>query len=151
MLCMDDGEPLKAEEWFKKAIQLRPDFRSALFNLALLLNEQKRPKEALPFLKQLMDHYPEHIKGLILIGDIYTNYVKDLDKAEQAYRRILEIDATHVQGHHNLCVVMVEKGHLKAAHSCLLKVHAMAPDQAYILKHLSIVESRLEAANTKQP
>ena len=107
MLSMDDGNPLKAESWFKKAIQLRPDFRSALFNLALLLNEQKRPKDALPYLKNLMEFYPDHIKGLILLGDIYTNHVKNLDKAEQSYRRILEIDPNHVQGHHNLCVVSI--------------------------------------------
>ena len=65
MLSMDDGEALQAEAWFKKAVELRPDFRSALFNLALLLNEQKRPKESLPFLHQLMEFYPDHIKGLI--------------------------------------------------------------------------------------
>ncbi len=51
MLSMDDKETVKAEAWFKKAIDLRPDFRSALFNLALLLNEQRRPLEALPFLQ----------------------------------------------------------------------------------------------------
>merc|ERR1712001_633020 len=102
--------------WFKKAIQLRPDFRSALFNLALLLNEQKRPKDALPYLKNLMEFYPDHIKGLVLLGDIYTNHVKDLDKAEKAYRRILEIDPKHVQGFHNLCVVMVNKKDLNSAY-----------------------------------
>ena len=40
MLGMDDGDYASAEEWFKRAVQLKPDFRSALFNLALLLNEQ---------------------------------------------------------------------------------------------------------------
>ena len=40
MLGMDDGDYDSAEGWFKRAVQLKPDFRSALFNLALLLNEQ---------------------------------------------------------------------------------------------------------------
>ena len=40
MLGMDDGDYDSAEGWFKRAIELKPDFRSALFNLALLLNEQ---------------------------------------------------------------------------------------------------------------
>jgi tetratricopeptide (TPR) repeat protein len=147
MLAMDESHTTKAETWFSKAIQLRPDFRSALFNLALLLNEQKRPLEALPHLDSLLKHFPEHIKGLILLGDIYTNHVKDLDKAEKAYKRILEIDPTHVQGHHNLCVVMVEKKDLEAAHQCLLQVHKMAPSESYIKRHLQIVEQRLSSSN----
>ena len=144
MLAMDDHEPAKAENWFKTAISLRPDFRSALFNLALLLNEQKRPLEALPFLSSLLDHFPDHVKGLILLGDIYTNYVKDLDKAEGTYKRILEIEPGHIQGRHNLCVVMVEKKDLTAAHTCLQEVMALAPNEAYIKRHLAIVESRLK-------
>ena len=40
MLGMDDGDSANAETWFKKAIEAKPNFRSALFNLALLLHEQ---------------------------------------------------------------------------------------------------------------
>merc|ERR1719510_2355720 len=94
-----------------------------LFNLALLLNEHKRPVEALPYLDNLLKYFPDHIKGLILLGDIYTNHVKDLGRAEKAYRKILEIDPKHVQGYHNLCVVMVEKKDLQLAHECLMQVH----------------------------
>merc|ERR1719412_832429 len=142
MLSMDDGDHIKAEFWFKKAIELRPDFRSALFNLALLLNEHKRPLEALPHLQNLLVHYPDHIKGLILLGDIYTNHVKDLGKAEKAYRKILHIDPGHIQGYHNLCVVMVENKDLTSAYQCLLQVHKLAPNEAYIKKHLAIVENK---------
>ena len=145
MLSMDVGSMAKAEMWFKKAIDLRPDFRSALFNLALLLNEQKRPLAALPFLNGLLHYYPDHVKGLILIGDIYTNHVKDLSKAEETYLKILEIDPSHVQGRHNLCVVMVEKKELQKAYDCLLEVHQIAPEELYIKKHLSIVEKKLSA------
>ncbi len=151
MLAMDDGEFTKAEIWFSKAIELRPDFRSALFNLALLLNEQKRPQDALPHLQSLLHFYPDHIKGLILLGDIYTNNVKDLNKAEEAYSRILKVDPSHIQGRHNLCVVMVEKGMLNEAQECLLAVHKLAPDEAYIKRHLQIVESRLAKQAQKTP
>ena len=57
MLSMDDGYTNKAESWFKKAIELRPDFRSALFNLALLLERSTRPLEALPYLDSLLKLY----------------------------------------------------------------------------------------------
>ena len=54
-------------------------------------------------------------RGLILLGDLYVNQLSDLDAAERCYQRILELDGRNVQGLHNLCVVMVERGNLGAA------------------------------------
>lgn len=82
MVCMDEGDAECAERWFRAAVHLKPDFRSALFNLALLLADRRRPLEAAPFLKQLVRHHPDHVKALVLLGDIYINSVKDLDAAE---------------------------------------------------------------------
>lgn len=151
MLGMDDGDMDNAEQAFKKAIELKAGFRSALFNLALLLNEQKRPLEALPYLNDLLHHFPDHVKGLILLGDINTNHVKDLKAAEACYKKIVAIDPSHVQGKHNLCVVMVEQGRLLEAHQCLSEVQTMAPNEAYVAKHLQIVESRIRMSETTTP
>lgn len=82
MLAMDDRNIAGAEYWFRQAIMLKDDFRSALFNLALLLADDHRPLEAAPFLNQLVKFHPDHVKGLILLGDIYINTIKDLDAAE---------------------------------------------------------------------
>lgn len=82
MLAMDDKNIEEAENWFRLAVHLKHDFRSALFNLALLLADDHRPLEAASFLNQLVKYHPDHTKGLILLGDIYINNVKDLDAAE---------------------------------------------------------------------
>lgn len=73
----------------KQAIELKEDFRSALFNLALLLTDDHRPLEAAPFLNQLVRYHPDHVKGLILLGDIYINNIKDLDAAEKVRHSLL--------------------------------------------------------------
>ncbi|GIX91776.1 protein O-mannosyl-transferase TMTC3 [Caerostris extrusa] len=143
MLAMDDKEVLLAEKWFKKAVKLKPNFRSALFNLALLLSDDHRPLEAVPFLKQLLKHYPEHIKGLILLGDVYINHLKDLDAAQKCYEKILGLEPTNIQAIHNLCVVYVERGLLHYAEACLLKAVSLAPKEEYLLRHLSIVQTRI--------
>src|SRR6218665_372219 len=54
----------QARTYFEKAVILRPDFRSATFNLALLLTNQNLNDDALPHLKRLIRHHPDHIKGL---------------------------------------------------------------------------------------
>lgn len=144
MLAMDEHNIDEAEQWFKRAVHLKHDFRSALFNLALLLADDKRPLEAAPFLNQLVKYHPNHVKGLILLGDIYINNIKDLDAAENCYKRILELDPKNIQGLHNLCVVHVERGKLAKALDCLRVAHSLASKEDYILRHLKIVESRLQ-------
>lgn len=143
MLSMDNKDTEDAEKWFRKAIHIKPDFRSALFNLALLLAEMGRALESGPILKRLLAIYPDHVKGLILLGDIYVNHLRDLPSAEKCYRHILQVDPGNVQALHNLCVVMVEAGDLPLARDCLLEALAIAPHEDYISKHLEIVEGKL--------
>ncbi len=143
MLGMDDGDLENAERWFRRAVALRPDFRSALFNLALLLSERGRPLEAIPHLRALLRSHPDHVKGLVLLGDVYTNHVRDFEEAERCYRRIVEADPAHAQARHNLCVVMVERGDLEGARECLEEVREAAPHLDYVSKHLAIVEGRI--------
>ena len=150
MLSMDEGDAVHAELWFRKAIELKYDFRSALFNLALLLSDNNRPLEAAPFLNQLIKYYPTHTKGLILLGDIYINHLRDLDAAEDCYTKILDMDPKNVQAMHNRCVVMVERGQLGQARTCLQQAHALAPHEDYIKKHLDIVESKLKEAKPRE-
>lgn len=102
---------LGAEDWFRRAIQIKPDFRSALFNLALLLADDHRPLEAAPFLNQLVKYHPDHVKGLILLGDIYINNIKDLDAAENVSdedSRVIVVFITRLLMHpENLFIVII--------------------------------------------
>uniref|UniRef100_A0A1B6F0B4 dolichyl-phosphate-mannose--protein mannosyltransferase n=1 Tax=Cuerna arida TaxID=1464854 RepID=A0A1B6F0B4_9HEMI len=151
MLAMDDRDTAGAEHWFRRAVQLKDDFRSALFNLALLLADDHRPLEAAPFLNQLVRFHPDHVKGLILLGDIYINNIKDLDAAENCYKRILELEPDNIQGLHNLCVVYVERGNLLRAEACLKQAHRLAPSEDYVLRHLKIVQSRVAKLRMDDP
>ena len=57
MLAMDNKKRVEAEKWFRKAISVNPEFRSALFNLALLLSEGQDPMDSMPFLQQVWDQW----------------------------------------------------------------------------------------------
>lgn len=59
MLAMDEKKKKKdseAEIWTKKAIKLQADFRSALFNLALLCSAKEL--KVLSVLEELLSYYP---------------------------------------------------------------------------------------------
>lgn len=148
MLAMDANENEAAEHWMRKAIHLQTGFRSALFNLALLYSQSRREVDALPVLEELLVHHPEHIKGLILKGDILLNHKKDTHGAKSCFERILRMDPTNVQGKHNLCVVYYEERDLVRAQKCLEETLALAPNEEYVRRHLSIVRSKMAALGT---
>jgi len=145
MLAMDANENAAAERWMRKAISLQAGFRSALFNLALLYSQSKRETDAVPVLDELLHHHPEHIKGLILKGDILMNHKKDTRGAKACFEQILRMDPTNVQGKHNLCVVYFEERDLPRAERCLEETLALAPNEEYVRRHLSIVRGKMAA------
>ncbi|KAK0135687.1 Transmembrane and TPR repeat-containing protein 3 [Merluccius polli] len=145
MLAMDASENAAAERWMRRAIGLQAGFRSALFNLALLYSQSARELDALPVLDELLRHHPEHVKGLILKGDILMNHKKDTQGAKACFERILRMDPNNVQGKHNLCVVYFEERDLPRAERCLEETLALAPHEEYVRRHLSIVRGKMAA------
>ena len=92
---------------------------------------------------EYFQHFPNHTKGLILMGDININHIKDLDAAEVNFKTILANDPRHIQANHNLCVVYVERADLITAEKCLARTLDMAPNEKYIQQHLNIVRNRI--------
>ncbi|NXT82594.1 TMTC3 protein, partial [Zapornia atra] len=148
MLAMDDKKDMEAEAWMKKAISLQPNFRSALFNLALLYSQTAKELMALPVLEDLLRYYPDHTKGLILKGDILMNQKKDIVGAKMCFEKILQLDPNNVQGKHNLCVVYFEERDLIKAEKCLVETLALAPHEEYIQRHLNIVRSKIASQSS---
>uniref|UniRef100_A0A8C1YWL8 Protein O-mannosyl-transferase TMTC3 n=2 Tax=Cyprinus carpio TaxID=7962 RepID=A0A8C1YWL8_CYPCA len=148
MLAMDANENEEAERWMREAIRLQPGFRSALFNLALLYSQSQRELDALPVLEELLRYHPEHVKGLILKGDILMNHRKDTPGAKACFERILNMDPSNVQAKHNLCVVYFEERELQRAERCLMETLAMAPHEEYIRRHLAIVRNKMASMST---
>ncbi|OQR70395.1 transmembrane and TPR repeat-containing protein 3-like [Tropilaelaps mercedesae] len=72
----------RAELFFRRALALRPDFRSALFNLGVLLFEQRKIADSVDFLERLVQWHPDHIKGLMLLADIHMIHRGDKDRAK---------------------------------------------------------------------
>lgn len=82
---LDLGGPnarIEAVEHLKEAVRLKPDFRSALYNLALLYYDFKDYDRALLYLKQLEMHHANYTKALLLMADIYSR-TRDYDLSEK--------------------------------------------------------------------
>lgn len=65
-------------------LQIEPEFKGALFNMALLLaNDMNKPLESLPYIEKCLELHPDHVKSYLLLGDIAVNHIKNLDLAEK--------------------------------------------------------------------
>ncbi|GFR19311.1 protein O-mannosyl-transferase TMTC3, partial [Trichonephila clavata] len=144
LVAVDNKNFPSAEKWFRKALQKDPNSREALFNLALLLSEQHRQAEAVFSLDHLLQHYPDHISGLLLLADINVNYLKNLDGAEKCYKKVLKLDPANQKALHNLCVLHFERQDFETAERCFVHTLTIHPGVPYIRDHLNIVRSILQ-------
>ena len=82
LIYADEGNNLMAEQCLRKSIDIREDFVSALFNLAVILYEEERLFEAEIYLTKLLSFDERHRKSLLLLTEIFHKFGQ-LDKAEE--------------------------------------------------------------------
>jgi tetratricopeptide (TPR) repeat protein len=89
----------KAEDVLRGILKGDPDNEAAVEQLTQLLLDEGKSSEAVSLLESLTSRAPSPIL-LDLLGDAYTQ-TKDLGKAEQAYRKAVDLDPTelsHLRG-----------------------------------------------------
>lgn len=144
LMSLENKDFDTAETWFRKALRVKPNSRAAIFNLALLLSEQRHLEESLVLLTKLLKLYPNHVNGLILMADIYVTHFKNLDAAEECYLKVLEVEPQNPKALHNLCVLYVERQNLQQAEQCFLHAMSIHPSFDYMQKHLEITRNLLK-------
>lgn len=78
------------------------------------LRKAKEYDKGIDVLVEALQHGVEKAKLYFRLGNIYFDAGK-LDHAEYAYRRVIDIDPTHANAHHNLSVVVRQQGKLSEA------------------------------------
>ncbi len=84
----------KAEEVLRGILKSEPDNEPAIEQLTQLLLDEGKSSEAVSLLEGLTSRAPSPVL-LDLLGDAYTQ-TKDLAKAEQAYRKAVDLDSSEV-------------------------------------------------------
>lgn len=86
-----DGVRL-AEASLRRAIELRPDYAAAHYQLGALLQSSGRPSESVPYLRRALDLSPEFGDALRVLGRTYA-VLGDRARSEEAFRRYRALDA----------------------------------------------------------
>jgi predicted Zn-dependent protease len=86
----------RAEEAFRKEIELAPDSREGRLNLAYALNYQKKGYQSIDELKTALSYYPRDVPIMLKLAEIY--YVnRELDKAEGMVHEAMQIDPNNAE------------------------------------------------------
>ena len=108
------GREDEAQAAYQKALELRPDYPGALYNLAMLLFEQEELAQAEIHLQRALELKQDFIDAIHGLGQVLAAK-GDIDAAETRFRSALEIDDENADAYVNLGRLMSQFGRLDEA------------------------------------
>jgi tetratricopeptide (TPR) repeat protein len=126
------GKADLAEKEFRKTLSLAPSNSEANYNLALLLISRGKPSEAIPLLERVR---PPTLEARMNLVRAYLRASRTAEGLKLA-RTLSAQDASNVQRHFTLGVLLAEEKQYKAAQLELEKADAQKPGTFEILFNL---------------
>lgn len=109
-----EGNYKEAEKYYLKALDIRPDFDTALLNLIRVIYLSGRKEAAFGQLKSFLDERPSSFWGWANLGSMYANNGQ-FSEAITAYKESLRINSAIPNHHYFLGLIYEEAGDLSLA------------------------------------
>lgn len=139
----------KAEGYFLKALELKPDYARALNNLGVIYFESEKPQEALKAFRRAAELEPDLPHPVYMQGLIHLKN-QSLEEAGNAFTRALKRDPEYVYAYAGLAQMLIGLNRPDAALETLQTGLALAPENGtlYFLsgEALSLAEKWQDAA-----
>ena len=137
-ILQDLGQLEEAEKYFRKAIELQPDFAEFHCNLGSLLRDLGQLKEAEKYFRKAIKFKPDLIEAHFTLGNI----LKDLNKlqdAEISWRKVIELQPNFPDAHSNLAIIYKDLGKLQDSEKYFRKAIELQPSSAVAYSNLGIL------------
>ena len=141
------GRPSEGKEALDKALSISPDDASSLYLLARYLISAQDLTGAERILTGLAARLPRVPDFHESLGSVYYLEAR-LDKAEEEYRRQLEIDPDNPQALSMLGVIFLDRGQVKLAVPYLQRGLNANPNVAYLQRKMG--QAMLESGQTQE-
>ena len=109
-MAMSAGYNNVAIRFFKKAIEIDPNYLESYINIGLLYNKEGDTKKAISYYEKAIAVDPDFTKAHYNLGVIYAKKGK-LDKAISEFKRCISIDPDYAEVYSQLGTVYLSKGH----------------------------------------
>jgi len=113
-LYYDSNDSL-AELFLKKALKVQPSNASAIYYLGMLYQQEKEFENALEIYSRLFDNEKSAKRAYYNSAYIYLVELQEFDKAEEMFKKAVELDPGFVEAIYNLGRVYEAKGNKQMA------------------------------------
>ena len=126
------GDYTAAEESYRKAIAINPDYSPGWGNLGVALRMQNRNEEAAACFERVVALKPDNIRALTNLGAAQQAAGR-LEEALSSLRRAIEKAPDYADAHNNLGIALQQSGDQSAALAAFTRAVSLAPvfPQAY--------------------
>lgn len=105
---------LGSQKEFERALELNPGYVTALYQYAYILSMTGEPKKSISLVQQALELDPLSPVVMYRAGRVYF-HARDYGKAEEEFRRILELNSNDPLGIYGLSLVLRAQGKLDEA------------------------------------
>ncbi len=141
---------VEAADAYRHAIELRPDFGDAHFNLGNLLRLQGKPREAVAAYQRAIDANPGALHVYINLG-VTLQEIADYEEAIKILRQAIVIDARSFAAHYNLGIVFAAQRRFDEAILAYRKALAIDPQAPSAHLNLGFVLQQLHRLDEAIP
>jgi tetratricopeptide (TPR) repeat protein len=146
LLLGQRGFPNEAIAAFRNAIELKPDYADAYYNLGVALSDKGQYDEAIAANRKAIELKPDYTDAYYNLG-IALFDKGQYDEAIAAYRKALELKPDYALAYNNLGNTLLEKGQYDEAIASLRKAIELKPD--YALAHRNLGRALMKKGDRK--
>jgi len=137
------GNTKEAERYWRMAVQIKPDYKDAYYNLGTMLHMLKRFSEAEECYRRVLAICPDHTETYNNLG-ILLHMLKRFSEAEECYRRALTICPDFADAHNNLGNLLKELKRFSEAEECYRRFLVFHPNSAVVYNNLGVLLKELK-------
>jgi len=104
----EQGDLIKAENYYKQAISINPNYALALNNLGLTLQMQNKSGEAINYFNKSIEIDPKNYITINNLGHVLLEQ-DDLNKAETYFKKAILLNPKYAIAFYNLGLIFLKK------------------------------------------
>lgn len=139
-----EGKLDLGKQYYKRAIELEPDFFMAYNNLASIYLREQNFDEAIRILELGLEQNPNDYVTLYNLATLITIHLNDYAKAKKYFRESIRLNNFYISAKLGLAKLLIlNYDDIEEAKELLLDAYKIEPSNEQILVHLSIVYNML--------
>lgn len=126
-----------AKDYFANAVKINPQSTEALYNLAMISQENEHPEDALKLYDNMLKINPSDKLALYNSGYVELVYLQDFAKAISFFNQAILVDSTYADAYFNRGYSYELLGDNEASQADYQKVYKLNPDYKNIKQRLN--------------